>query len=90
MPQPSGFQLVKALEKIGFHDVPGGKGSHRKLSNGTRTVIVPTHRGAVPIGTLRRFSASQASVPTTSVSFCRPGRAREGLRRGVASPVVPR
>jgi hypothetical protein len=38
MPQPSGFQLVKALEKIGFHDVPGGKGSHRKLSNGVRTV----------------------------------------------------
>ena len=52
MPQPSGFQLVKALEKIGSHDVPGGKGSHRKLSNGVRTVIVPTHRGAVPIGTL--------------------------------------
>lgn len=52
MPQPSGFQLVKALEKIGFHDVPGGKGSHRKLSNGVRTVIVPTHRGPVPIGTL--------------------------------------
>jgi predicted RNA binding protein YcfA (HicA-like mRNA interferase family) len=52
MPQPSGFQLVKALEKIGFNDVPGGKGSHRKLSNGVRTVIVPTHRGPVPIGTL--------------------------------------
>ena len=52
MPQLSGLQLVRALEKIGFHDVPGGKGSHRKLSNGARTVIVPTHRGAIPVGTL--------------------------------------
>jgi predicted RNA binding protein YcfA (HicA-like mRNA interferase family) len=52
MPQPSGLELVKALERIGFREVPGGKGSHRKLSNGARTVVVPTHRGAVPIGTL--------------------------------------
>jgi predicted RNA binding protein YcfA (HicA-like mRNA interferase family) len=52
LPQPSGFQLIKALEKAGFREVPGGKGSHRKLSNGTRTVAVPTHRGAIPVGTL--------------------------------------
>jgi predicted RNA binding protein YcfA (HicA-like mRNA interferase family) len=52
MPQPSGLELVKALKRIGFHEVPGGKGSHRKLSNGVRNVVVPTHRGAVPIGTL--------------------------------------
>ena len=56
MPQPTGFQLIKALEKVGFHEVPGGKRSHRKLSNGMRTVVVPTHRAAVPVGTL-------ASVP---------------------------
>ncbi|MGH3273911.1 MAG: type II toxin-antitoxin system HicA family toxin [Streptosporangiaceae bacterium] len=48
----SGLELVKALEKIGFYEIAGGKGSHRKLSNGLRTVIVPTHRGAVPVGTL--------------------------------------
>jgi predicted RNA binding protein YcfA (HicA-like mRNA interferase family) len=52
MPQPNGFQVIKALEKIGFREVPGGKGSHRKLSNGKRTVVVPTHREAIPVGTL--------------------------------------
>jgi predicted RNA binding protein YcfA (HicA-like mRNA interferase family) len=52
IPQASGGQIIKALGKIGFDEVSGGKGSHRKLSNGRRTVIVPTHRGAVPVGTL--------------------------------------
>jgi predicted RNA binding protein YcfA (HicA-like mRNA interferase family) len=52
LPHPTGLELVKALEKAGFRELPGGRGSHRKLGNGGRIVVVPTHRTAIPVGTL--------------------------------------
>jgi len=63
MPQASGFQVIKALEKLGFQEVSGGKGSHRKLSDGTRTVVIPTHRQSIPVGTLASI-LRQAGIST--------------------------
>jgi predicted RNA binding protein YcfA (HicA-like mRNA interferase family) len=55
LPQVSGKETVKALQKIGFV-VSGQKGSHVKLlrvrENQKQTVIVPMHRTVRP-GTLR-------------------------------------
>jgi predicted RNA binding protein YcfA (HicA-like mRNA interferase family) len=55
LPQVSGKEAVRVLEKIGFIKI-GQKGSHVKLSrirdNHRQTVIVPMHRVIKP-GTLR-------------------------------------
>ena len=50
LPIVSGARVVRALEKDGF-DVIGTKGSHCKLRQGPRTVIVPLHNEVRP-GTL--------------------------------------
>lgn len=34
-------QVVEALYQRGFRRIGGGKGSHEKWSNGSKTVIVP-------------------------------------------------
>jgi len=36
--------MVKLFEKNGYELVKGGKGSHRKLRKGNKTVIIPDHR----------------------------------------------
>ena len=55
LPQVSGREIVKILEKIGFEKV-SQKGSHIKLirsrANITQTIIVPDHK-VLKKGTLR-------------------------------------
>ena len=55
LPQVSGKETIKALQKIGF-DVAGQKGSHVKLvrmnNNQKQTVIIPLHK-ILKSGTLR-------------------------------------
>jgi predicted RNA binding protein YcfA (HicA-like mRNA interferase family) len=50
LPLTSGVRIVCALEKDGF-EVIGTRGSHCKLRQGSRTVIVPLHDEVRP-GTL--------------------------------------
>lgn len=41
----SGREMIKLFEKKGFQVVKGqGKGSHRKLRKGSKTVIIPDHK----------------------------------------------
>ena len=41
----SGREMIKLFEKKGFEIVKGqGKGSHRKLRKGNKTVIIPDHK----------------------------------------------
>lgn len=41
----SGKELIKLFQKKGFELVKGqGKGSHRKLRKGNKTVIIPDHK----------------------------------------------
>lgn len=55
LPQVSGKEVIKALQKIGFV-VVSQRGSHikleRKKSNQRQTVIIPMHK-AIKKGTLR-------------------------------------
>ena len=44
-------EIIKALDKFGFHFV-SQKGSHMKYSNGKRTTIIPNHN-EVAKGTLQ-------------------------------------
>ena len=41
----SGKEMIKLFKKKGFEEAKGqGKGSHRKLRKGNKTVIVPDHK----------------------------------------------
>ena len=55
LPQVSGKQIIKALQKIGFEKI-SQKGSHiklqRLLGNRTQTVTIPNHK-VIRKGTLR-------------------------------------
>ena len=52
---PSSEKIVKILLSQGYL-LKSQKGSHQKLSNGQRTVIVPAGRKEIPIGTLKSIS----------------------------------
>ena len=48
-------EVLKALKQSGFHEV-SQRGSHLKLSNGERVVILPMHgKKEIPIGTLKNI-----------------------------------
>jgi len=49
---PSSKQIIKALKANGFVFV-SQKGSHAKLKKGSRTVIVPSPKKEIPLGTFR-------------------------------------
>jgi predicted RNA binding protein YcfA (HicA-like mRNA interferase family) len=55
LPVISGAECIKALQKAGFV-ISSQKGSHVKLKNGSRTVIVPNHK-ELDRGTLRSIIA---------------------------------
>jgi len=59
MPAMTAKQLHKMLKKAGFSRV-GQKGSHAifKHPAGGRLVVVPTHSGSIPRGTLRHIIAT--------------------------------
>ena len=42
LPTPSGRELVRIFERIGF-EVTGGRGSHVKLRRGDAVCVVPLH-----------------------------------------------
>ncbi|MBI2029021.1 type II toxin-antitoxin system HicA family toxin [Candidatus Gottesmanbacteria bacterium] len=69
LPQVSGKDVVKALEKIGFNKV-SQKGSHIKLQrvkgNLTQIVIVPNHK-TLKKGTLR--NGILKTIPLTVEEF---------------------
>ena len=49
-------QVVRALQRAGFFTVHRVKGSHHHLRHAARPslrVVVPVHRGDLPLGTLR-------------------------------------
>jgi predicted RNA binding protein YcfA (HicA-like mRNA interferase family) len=52
---PSSEKIIKVLQSQGFN-LKSQKGSHQKLSNGQRSVIVPAARKEIPIGTLKSIS----------------------------------
>ena len=52
--------VIKVLEKCGFYFV-SQKGSHKKYSNGSRTVIIPDHY-EIARGTLKSILA-MADIP---------------------------
>jgi predicted RNA binding protein YcfA (HicA-like mRNA interferase family) len=58
---PSSKKVVDILKNHGFIFV-SQKGSHRKYSNGEKTVIVPAPRKEIPIGTVRSISR-QSGIP---------------------------
>ena len=58
---PSSKKVVDVLNNNGFIFVTQ-KGSHRKYSNGEKTVIVPAPRKEIPIGTIRSISR-QSGIP---------------------------
>ncbi|MGM0498425.1 MAG: type II toxin-antitoxin system HicA family toxin [Bacteroidota bacterium] len=49
---PSSTEIIKYLEKNGFHYV-SQRGSHRKYKNQGKVVIVPHPKKEIPIGTFR-------------------------------------
>jgi predicted RNA binding protein YcfA (HicA-like mRNA interferase family) len=49
---PSSKQVVRTLEKHGFGFV-SQRGSHAKYRRGEHTVIVPSPRKEIPLGTFR-------------------------------------
>ena len=69
LPQVSGKDVIKALEKIGFSKI-SQKGSHikiiRKKQNFTQTIIIPDHK-AIKKGTLR--SGILKNIPLTVGEF---------------------
>ncbi len=52
---PSSDKILKILLSQGFL-LKSQKGSHQKLSDGQRTVIVPAGRKEIPVGTLKSIS----------------------------------
>jgi predicted RNA binding protein YcfA (HicA-like mRNA interferase family) len=52
---PSSEKVLQVLLSQGFL-LKSQKGSHQKLSNGERTVIVPAGRKEIPVGTLKSIS----------------------------------
>jgi predicted RNA binding protein YcfA (HicA-like mRNA interferase family) len=52
---PSSEKVLQVLLSQGFL-FKSQKGSHQKLSNGERTVIVPAGRKEIPVGTLKSIS----------------------------------
>ncbi len=54
------IEVIRKLKRNGFVFVSQNK--HAKYRKGDRTVIVPMHRGDIPIGTLRSLS-KQAGFP---------------------------
>jgi len=57
LPSIPGRAVVRALTKVGFIEVRGGKGSHIKLKRGSGLLIVPDHRPVKP-GTMRSIIRS--------------------------------
>ncbi|QQS69890.1 type II toxin-antitoxin system HicA family toxin [Candidatus Saccharibacteria bacterium] len=49
---PSSKEIIRTLEKHGFEFV-SQRGSHAKYRSGERTVIIPTPRKEIPLGTFR-------------------------------------
>ena len=41
---PKPFEIYRRLLREGWQDVGGGKGSHRKLKRGDRTIMLPLRR----------------------------------------------
>ncbi|HET6400453.1 MAG TPA: type II toxin-antitoxin system HicA family toxin [Candidatus Kapabacteria bacterium] len=57
----SSVEVVRALERLGFHN-KSQRGSHAKFSDGTgRIVIVPANRKVLPAGTFRSI-LNQAGI----------------------------
>ncbi len=52
---PSSETVIKLLEKHGFYR-KSQKGSHQKFTNNKRTVIIPSNRKEIPLGTLKSIS----------------------------------
>lgn len=46
-------EMVRFLKKHGFRQIPGGKGSHRKMINPKtgKSTLVPYHKGEMRKGT---------------------------------------
>ena len=47
---PKPFEIYRRLLREGWPDVGGGKGSHRKLQRGDRTILLPLRRKELPKG----------------------------------------
>ena len=47
---PKPFGIYRRLLREGWQDVGGGKGSHRKLKRGDRTIMLPLRRKELPKG----------------------------------------
>ena len=47
---PKPFEIYRRLLREGWQDVGGGKGSHRKLKRGDRTIMLPLRRKELPKG----------------------------------------
>jgi predicted RNA binding protein YcfA (HicA-like mRNA interferase family) len=66
LPQVSGDRIVRALSRLGFHEIHR-KGSHVMLAHRrdpSRVAVVPVHKGrAVPAGTLRAILKGAAVSP---------------------------
>ena len=45
---PKPFEIYRRLLREGWQDVGGGKGSHRKLKRGDRTIMLPLRRKEHP------------------------------------------
>jgi predicted RNA binding protein YcfA (HicA-like mRNA interferase family) len=58
---PSSREVVSVLVRNGFKLI-SQKGSHQKLSNGTCTVIVPSMRKEIPVGTYKSI-IRQSGLP---------------------------
>ncbi len=52
---PSSKKVLDVLTKHGFLFV-SQRGSHKKYTNGIKTVIIPAPRKDIPVGTLRSIS----------------------------------
>jgi predicted RNA binding protein YcfA (HicA-like mRNA interferase family) len=52
---PSSEKILKVLSEHGFQ-LKSQKGSHQKITNGSRIVIVPAQRREIPLGTLKSIS----------------------------------
>ncbi|KQS02160.1 hypothetical protein ASG11_15375 [Sphingomonas sp. Leaf357] len=64
LPPVSGQDLVRALKRLGFHEI-SQRGSHVKLRNGDTLCIVPLHRDlkkGTMAGILRQAKLSSEDV----------------------------
>ncbi len=52
---PSSEKVIRVLMENGF-SYKSQKGSHVKYSNGIRSVIIPSPRKEIPLGTLKSIS----------------------------------